>query len=627
MGQIWLHIGSPKTGTTSLQGFLNDNQERLRDEARVNFMQAGRSHIAHNQLASAARMGETTKLFEQIEAEVDADPDAQHVMSSELLFNPFTTRKFTQSVPDSLKGGRTKVICYIRRQDTYLEALYKQFLKNSRIDPDRQAFLADAHRLVRYFDVINAYGRAFGPENILLRPFSPNRLKGGDIVLDFAETLSIQIKKGMILNKGFANKTFSAEMSETLATLSEVTDFNTREVIRELIAIDHPGTIKSRDVFTNAERRSLMDAMTPENRKLVRRYMPDHADFFDYSDLEVTDEVKKDEQAEQLQDRAAATEAILKAIGNLQRRRKQEAELAPEPKTAPEPASELDAEYAPPSWYREIYPAGARDGWFRKFGDYSCSFVERDRAQLVVSFDNLSQAGNDAFAREPWAQKFCEDRSYSHLGVYAQSPTWFRDTALIDYLEQLRDEGFFKGFKRVSFVGTSMGAFGALTFSSLAPGSTVVAFSPQTTLDAQEVPWETRFGKGRSADWSLPYSDAALETVTAKRVYLIYDPFHQGDKKHIERLEGGNLIHLKGFGIGHKSALVLNRINVLKQVMEHGIAGDLDPAQFYKWLRGRKDIYLYRQSMEGYLEARGQEARIKKFGDAFKKRRRLQNAT
>ncbi|MDB2662617.1 hypothetical protein N9Y61_02110 [Paracoccaceae bacterium] len=40
-----------------------------------------------------------------------------------------------------------------------------------------------------------------------------------------------------------------------------------------------------------------------------------------------------------------------------------------------------------------------------------------------------------------------------------------------------------------------MGAFGALGFAHLAPGSTVIAFSPQTTLDQSIAPWDRRFGR------------------------------------------------------------------------------------------------------------------------------------
>ena len=621
MGQIWLHIGSPKTGTTSLQGFLNANQEMLRAECGVNFMTSGRSHIAHNQLATSARMGQTGPLFDKIAAEADAMPDHTHIISSELLFNPFTTRRLTRAVPDMMKG-RTKVICYLRRQDHYVEALYKQFLKNGRIPPDREAFLKDCLRIVRYLDGLNAYARAFGAENVCVRPFSTSRLTGGDVVMDFAKVVGLKMQPGMIMNKEFSNRTFSAEMSEALALMGSHTDFNVREVIRELTSLNLPNTIKSRDVFTKAQRRSLMEQMVDENRKIVRRYLPKDATFFDFDDLASDEEQDQLALKDRLRDREAATKALLVAMGNLQRRRQQEAELASEAEAASASRNDLEDRDEPPSWFREIYPAGARDGWYRKFGDHSCSFVDRGRAQLVVSFDNLSQAGNEAYSREPWAQKFCEDRGFSHLGVYAQTPNWFRSKALIDALETMRDDGFFKQFDEVAFVGTSMGGFAALTFSALSPGARVVAFSPQTTLDKALVPWEERFANGRAADWSLAFSDAAKETRRAKQVFVIYDPFHASDKAHIDRLKGKNIIRLKGFGLGHKSALALNRMEALKAVMEGGIAGNLEPSSFYKMLRARKDIYLYRHTMEGYLAAKGEDARRNRFAAAFKQRRR-----
>ncbi len=614
MGQIWLHIGTPKTGSTSLQGFLSQNEEQLRRDAGINYMTAGRKHIAHNPLAAAARRGGIEPILDAIVAEADAQPELTHVISSEMLFNFYTTRKLIGTIPDALRG-RTKVLCYVRRQDIYLEALYKQLLKNSRIQPDRQAFLEDSDRHLRYFDVLSTYAEVCGAENIIARPFSTKTLLEGDVVLDFAKQIGLTMQDDFVANDGFANKTFSAEMSEMLATMGEVTDFNVREVIRELSAIDHPGTIRSRDVFTIAQRRALMAKLAPDNAKLVETFMPGHGAFFDASDLEDNADAAKDEEAQRQRDRHAATQAIMIALRNIDQRKSEEAAT---------PASQDEPQKAdgPPSWYREIYPAGPNDGWFRKFGDYSCSFVERGRTQLVVSFDNLSQAGSSVFEREPWAQKFCADRGFSHLGVYAQASTWFRSAALIDQMDRLRDEGFFDGFEQVSFVGTSMGGFGALAFCGHAPGSTVLAFSPQTTLDNAKVPWEGRFAKGRAADWSLPYSDAADTIAETSRAYVIYDPYHGGDRAHVERLSAPNLVPLKGIGLGHKSALVLNRMDVLKPIMEAGIAGTLTPAAYYKLIRSRKDIYLYRLAMEDHLRARDQEDRRQRFGAAFRKRRR-----
>lgn len=178
-----------------------------------------------------------------------------------------------------------------------------------------------------------------------------------------------------------------------------------------------------------------------------------------------------------------------------------------------------------PDWYREIFPAGPHDGFYHKMGYHAASFVDRGRGRLVVSFDNLSDAGYPYFDVAPWASKFVAERGWSHLGVYSRGPSWFRDVGVNDLFYRFWKEGFFTRFDHVAFTGTSMGAFGALAYSNHAPGATVMALSPQTTLDLSKAPWEKRFGKAHAFDWTLPYSDAAQTVSRAGRIYLVYDPF------------------------------------------------------------------------------------------------------
>jgi len=51
----------------------------------------------------------------------------------------------------------------------------------------------------------------------------------------------------------------------------------------------------------------------------------------------------------------------------------------------------------------------------------------------------------------------------------------------------------------------------------------------------------------------------------------------------------------------------------------------LDEAGFYKMIRGRKDIFVYRQTMEHYLAERGQNDRAARFVAAFKRRKQQKN--
>lgn len=283
--------------------------------------------------------------------------------------------------------------------------------------------------------------------------------------------------------------------------------------------------------------------------------------------------------------------------------------------------TELDHSKVPP-WYAEIFPAGEKDGFYQRFGDHAASFVDRGKDQLVVSFDNLSDAGYPYLDIDPWAGKFVRDNGWSHLGIYARGPSWYRDQRLITFLEGLRDTGFFEQFSNVALIGTSMGGFAALAFASLCPGATVVALSPQSSLGADKVPWERRFPKGRHQDWTLPYSDAADHIGDIKTAYVLYDPFFDVDKNQVLRLPQDKITHLKGFGFGHKTAVVLRRMGVLKDVMQGAIENTLTAAEFQKMTRHRKDIYLYRVSMEYHLTARGKETLVEPFRAAFRNRKR-----
>lgn len=135
-----------------------------------------------------------------------------------------------------------------------------------------------------------------------------------------------------------------------------------------------------------------------------------------------------------------------------------------------------------PLWYQDIFPQGEFDGFYRKLGNHAVNYIERDPNQLVITFDNLAEAGGSHYARDAWAAKFIADNGWSHLGIFASGPTWFRDQRLIDYLLHLKSEDLFANYANVALAGTSMGAFGALAFAHLAPGSTVIAFSPQTQI-------------------------------------------------------------------------------------------------------------------------------------------------
>lgn len=274
-----------------------------------------------------------------------------------------------------------------------------------------------------------------------------------------------------------------------------------------------------------------------------------------------------------------------------------EADIHDEP-----PETEADAL---PEWLADLRGSDFRRGFYHSDDGFATMFTDRGDAQLVVAFDNLSSVRDPSLARNPWGYEFIRKDGHSQLGVMAFRPDWFRNPALFAHLQRLRDEGFFARFRRVALMGTSMGAYAAAAFAGFCPGATVIAFSPQSTLRADLVPWEKRFNSGRKADWSGPYADAAAEAAAAGRCYIFHDPGFEPDRRHAERFTGPNVIHLHTRHAGHKSALFLRRADLLGRVTRAAIDGRLTPAGFYGLYRTSRRLPWYLSAVGDAARARG----------------------
>lgn len=288
-----------------------------------------------------------------------------------------------------------------------------------------------------------------------------------------------------------------------------------------------------------------------------------------------------------------------------------DADDAPEVETIPAPL-----------WLPELSPGGQGEGFFEKTQRHALMFVRRARPVLFISFDNLSNVNDRTPDRGPWAFKFAKDLAISHLGVMAYGKMWYRDAALIARFEALRDAGFFAGYERVVLAGSSMGAFGALSFAALIPGAHVLAFNPQSTLNPNLVPWESRYWVGKRQDWTLPMSDAGQTIAHCASVSVFYDPYFEPDRMHYERLRGANVTPFKCWYSSHKSAVFLRKIDALKPIMTEGVLGELTPAFFYSHYRRRKELRWYVGALEGYFADRGRTHMAKRARMHFRRLKR-----
>lgn len=258
----------------------------------------------------------------------------------------------------------------------------------------------------------------------------------------------------------------------------------------------------------------------------------------------------------------------------------------------PEPAEPSE------SWDKIATELAGKDGWYRPgTNGHSFLYMPRSSDTLVVTFDNLDIAMTKREDRRPWGYSFIKEQGWSMLGVLAGGWTWYREKWVSDQFDKLKKEGFFKQFDRVVFYGASMGGYAACAFSAAAPGCDVVAISPQSTVDKDIVPWESRYKVVWDRDFSGKYGDAAKVSKKANRVSILYDPYEPLDAQHAARFTGKNVQHLRAPLLGHRLGSSLNQMGILSPIILGALDGSLTSEEYYKLLRTRKNSPRYQREL------------------------------
>jgi hypothetical protein len=197
MKQVFLHIGTHKTGTTSLQFFMHKNRQRL---VELGYLYPSQSQ-AHQNLAftlmSDPRANYQADTWEETISEIENKGLNKIIISSE-AFLESGKLEFIEQVAEKLKKYQTKIIIYLRRQDKKIESNYNQNLKTG-------VFVGSADSYIQvtgtpnYLKIINEWSQFFGKENIIVRPLEKQQIP--DIYVDFFKIVGIDSMEGFQLSE------------------------------------------------------------------------------------------------------------------------------------------------------------------------------------------------------------------------------------------------------------------------------------------------------------------------------------------------------------------------------------------------------------------------------------------
>lgn len=219
MKKVFLHIGTPKTGTSIIQSHLAQNRGALRDLGYLypitisadeklyrtyeshhlltysiadwepfnryspeNFFQMAESTAAENDIETLLLSAENTYwLPRQI---VGRDLPEEAVFWEE-------KRSYVRNIREYLKSYETKIVIYLRRQDRWLESWFNQQVKNGNALIENMDQFVEHHRwLVDYEKTLSIWADEFGTENMIVRVYEKEQLPNG-LFEDYCEQVGI----------------------------------------------------------------------------------------------------------------------------------------------------------------------------------------------------------------------------------------------------------------------------------------------------------------------------------------------------------------------------------------------------------------------------------------------------
>ncbi|MEO1104042.1 MAG: hypothetical protein AAFW98_09985 [Pseudomonadota bacterium] len=193
---LWLHVGSHKTGTTSIQRTF-DASRRVLDRAGIVYptnivgeIYRGRTSLkSHLFVSQSVREG---RVATHLEAFARAYPGRDMLLSSEHFEKLSHDERKLLAKTAATYFGDVRVIAYFREPLGLAVSRLSTWIK-------RGEALFDGGRAkvqhYRYIDQLGGWRQAFGPDNVIVRPFDRAAFPGGDIMDDLFAVMGLDPAK------------------------------------------------------------------------------------------------------------------------------------------------------------------------------------------------------------------------------------------------------------------------------------------------------------------------------------------------------------------------------------------------------------------------------------------------
>ena len=307
MGELILHIGMRKTGTTALQRFFVDNREALLRNG-VDYVQFTPQH---KEAFSSQRNGVFLKKYclalaskidinsqvddfeENYRRLTDALAGSKRVLLSDEDYSAVTNVTYSMEVDPNdywrtmarvvseLGAENITLIVYLRRQDEYVVSHWKEMVKDGYTGKSFQEYLGrpGIKNELDYKSMLDIISNSFGTSaKIIVRSYHQVDSSLECIHRDFCKTLEIPWDSDYKLPRNKINESLPFDMTEALRTCkygmfghSSQKDRRIRKDLASVLSKKHPDP-KGTTVYLQGEAEALMERYSDGNRSIQEQY-------------------------------------------------------------------------------------------------------------------------------------------------------------------------------------------------------------------------------------------------------------------------------------------------------------------------------------------------------------------
>ncbi len=198
MKQVFLHIGTPKTGTTSIQTFLETNRQHLKTLGYLYPKKTNHHSLVDCLLDQPRIINYSRNPWDKLDKEVNRKDLDKIIISSE--FFALQNDSIVARVAEKLKNYDTKVIVYLKRQDKKVESSIGQTIKVGNFTGSVETYLAKkGWAKATYWSMLESWSKYFGQENVVVRPLEKQQTP--NLYEDLMKNMNLNSLSGFAITK------------------------------------------------------------------------------------------------------------------------------------------------------------------------------------------------------------------------------------------------------------------------------------------------------------------------------------------------------------------------------------------------------------------------------------------